>query len=195
MALAGKVGVILGVANGRSLAWGVAAGWAAAGAALSLGIHSARHRGSVERLTAGWAVKPHIFECDVTSDAAVAAAFDAVATAHGGRVHALLHSIAHASAAAMRAPLLETSRADFAAAHDVSAYSLIAVTRAAAPLLAAAGGGSVQALSYIGATRVVPSYRVMGPAKASLEAVARQLAVEMVRLGVGWDGGLLWVFG
>jgi enoyl-[acyl-carrier-protein] reductase (NADH) len=171
--------------------------WNAAGARLSIGIQSDRFRPAVDKLTAGWERRPHVFACDVTSDAQLDAAFAGIADVHGGRVHCLLHSVAYASAAAMKAPLLECSRADFTQAHDISAYSLVALARRAAPLMSpptaagsSAGGdaddrvvtsdASLLTLSYLGSQRVVPQYRVMGAAKASLEATARQLAVELV---------------
>lgn len=115
---------------------------------------------------------------DVTSDAAIASTFDQI-QADTGRINMLLHSIAYASPAAMKLPLIETTRQDFAQAMDISAYSLVALARTALPLLAAGGGGSILSLSYLGAERAVPTYKVMGPAKAALESLTRGLAVEL----------------
>jgi len=181
--LANQACAVFGFASTRSLAWGIASAWAAAGADVTVGIQSERFRGALERAGAAWARPPHVVVADAADDASVAAAVAAAgARAPGGRLAALAHSIAWAPAAALRAPLLETSRADFAAAHDVSAYSLVAFARAGAPLLA--GGGVLLALSYVGAARAARTYRVMGPAKASLEATARALALELGPRGV-----------
>ena len=180
--LAAKQAAVFGFANHRSLAWGVAASWAAAGATVSFGLAHERFRPALSRLTSGWAVPPHVFICDVRDDASLAATFKGLATAHQGRLHAVLHAVAYASPPALRGPLLGVSRADFADAHDVSAYSLIALARGAAPLLQ--GGGSITALSYQGASRVVPAYGLMGPAKASLETTAMYLAAELGPTGI-----------
>jgi enoyl-[acyl-carrier protein] reductase I len=182
--LAKKAGVVIGFANRHSLAWGVAQAWHKEGAALTICVQSARFRPALDALTAGWPVKPHVVDLDVTSDAQVEAAFASAAEAHGGRLDMLLHAVAYASPAAMKGPLLATTRADFAQALDVSSYSFLAVARAAAPLFEKARGGSITTLSYLGASRVVPPYRVMGCAKACLEALARGLAVEMGPQGV-----------
>lgn len=179
MSLAGRACAVFGFASTRSLAWGIASSWNAAGASISIGIASERFRSALDRATAEWPTPPHIIVCDVTSDASISSAVDSVGAAHNGRLHALAHSIASAPMTAMRVPLLETSRADFLAAHDVSAFSLIALTRAAMPLFSNAGGGSVCSLSYLGAVRAAPNYRVMGAAKASLEATSRALAAEL----------------
>ena len=182
--LAGRCCAVFGFANHRSLAWGAARAYQAAGAAVVVGLAHERFRPALERLTAAWPVPPTVVVADVTDDAALDAAFGAIAAAHGGRLHALLHAVAHAPASALRAPLLECSRADFAATLDVSAFSLLALARRAAPLLEAAGGGSVAALSFAGAARAAPGYGVMGPAKAALEALVRALAVELGPRGV-----------
>ena len=188
--LTGKVAAVVGFASTRSIAWGVAQALNSDGASLTFLIQSDRFRPALELATSQWPRPPSIVCCDVTDDEQINTAFNSVLQLHG-RLDHLCHCVAHASAAALRAPLLECPRADFLAAHDVSAYSLVALCRAAAPLFNATRsaasepsgsiGGSVVALSYLGAQRVVPGYRVMGPAKASLEAVARQLAVELVR--------------
>jgi enoyl-[acyl-carrier protein] reductase I len=155
-----------------------------------VGVQSARFRPELERLTATWPVPPLIVECDVAQDTSVNSAAAAVSQHFNGALDALAHSIAYAPATAMRAPLIECSRADFALSHDLSAYSLVALTRALRPSLEAAGSASVTTFSFLGSTRVRTSWRaslqvyrsysVMGPAKASLEATARQLAVELV---------------
>jgi enoyl-[acyl-carrier protein] reductase I len=184
-AMAGLHAAVFGFASTRSLAWGIAGAWHAAGASVTIGIQSERFRGALEAATRAWPAPPHVVTCDVCDDASLDAAFAAIAGRSGGALHALAHSVAFAPAAAMRAPLLRTSRADFAAAHDASAYSLLALAARAEPLLAAASPrGSVLALSYLGAARAAPSYRVMGAAKASLEACARGLAAELGPRGI-----------
>jgi enoyl-[acyl-carrier protein] reductase I len=170
---------VFGFASTRSLAWGIAQAWAEAGASVTVGIQSERFRPALEAATRGWRAPAHIVECDVNDEGAIEAAFSSIRAHHGGRLDALVHSIAFAPASAMRAPLLATSRADFLSAHATSAYTLLPLARAAAPLLAAGGGGSILALSYLGAQRAAPNYRVMGAAKASLEACARGLAAEL----------------
>ena len=154
--------------------------WNDAGAAVTFGIHSERFRPALEKLTAEWRRRPAIVVADAADDASLDAAFRAIADAHDGKLSAVLHAIAHAPASALKAPMVQCSRQDFAATHDVSAYSLIALAKRSLPLLEAGGGGSITALSYIGSTRSAAGYGVMGPAKASLEAVARGLAAELV---------------
>ena len=182
--LANRACAVFGFASTRSLAWGIADAYHSAGAALTICVQSPRFLPALAAATAAWPTPPHTLICDVTSDADIAAAFDAIASTHAGKLHALAHSVAFAPAAAMREPLLRTSRADFLQAHAVSAYSLLALARGAAPLMEAAGGGSIVALSYLGAARAARTYRVMGAAKASLEACARGLAVELGGAGV-----------
>ena len=191
----GLSAAVFGFASTRSLAWGIASAWRAAGASVTVGIQSERFRGALLAATADWQLPPHIVVCDVGEDASIAAAFDAIGAHHGGVLHALAHSVAFAPASAMRAPLLATSREDFLAAHSISAYSLLPLARGAAPLMArgpgpsgsgsgSGGGGSILALSYLGSQRAAPNYRVMGAAKASLEACARGLAAELGPQGI-----------
>jgi enoyl-[acyl-carrier protein] reductase I len=121
--------------------------------------------------------------CDVTSDAEIAAVFESVGREFG-RLHALVHSLAWAPPEELKGAFADTSREGFRAAHDISAYSLIAVTRAARPLLEASGAGSVIALTYYGSEKVTGNYNVMGAAKASLEASVRYLAADLGPRGV-----------
>jgi enoyl-[acyl-carrier protein] reductase I len=180
--LHGKVVAIFGFASTRSIAWGVAQSVQKEGGTVVVGIQSSRFRPALERATVDWKIPPTIVECDTGSDAEVEKAFSDIASAHG-KLDALIHSIAHASQRAMRGALLDCPRADFLAAHDASSYSLLTLCRSGAPLLRASTRGSVVAMSFLGSQRVVPQYSVMAAAKASLEAVARQLAFEMVRFG------------
>ncbi len=180
--LAGKRGAVFGFASSRSLAFAIADAWVRGGAeAVTVGVQTARFVPALEKASRHWPMRPHVVECDLASDASLARAWDEIGAHHGARgLQMLAHSAAYASPAALRGSLLETARADFAAAHDASAFSLLALARGAAPLMARGGrGGSVVALSFIGARRAVPAYKVMGPAKASLEACARGLAAEL----------------
>ena len=176
--LSGTNGVIVGVANKRSLAWATAQAMDAAGAQLTLSYATERLEGNVRKLGATLRRPPLIVPCDVTSDGQVRALFDAVEREHGG-LDFLMHAVAFASRAALSEPFLETSREDFLQALDISTYSLIALARAAAPLMEQRGGGSVLTLTYLGSQRVFPNYNVMGVAKAALEAVVRYLATDL----------------
>jgi enoyl-[acyl-carrier protein] reductase I len=151
-----------------------------------IGVQSERFEKGVRALVEAWGTERRsVVVCDVMDEESLRAAAASVRAAHGDALHALCHSIAYATVDSMRKPFLETTKEDFALAHSVSAYSLVATTRAFAPhLRAAAPSASVMALSYLGASRVVPAYKVMGPAKASLEACARQLAAELGPDGV-----------
>ena len=178
--LTGRSCAVFGFASTRSIAWGIASAWSKAGAQITIGIQSERFRPALIKAVNSWSTPPHIVVCDASDDASIESAVAEAGVVHGGRLSAIAHSLAWAPATAMRAPLLDTNRADFLAAHAVSSYSLIAFARASAPLLAAQpGGGTIITLSYLGAVKAVENYRVMGLAKASLEAAARGLAVEL----------------
>ncbi|HNQ87003.1 MAG TPA: enoyl-ACP reductase [Verrucomicrobiota bacterium] len=174
--LAGKTGLVFGVANRRSIAWAIAQAWAAAGASLVFTYQGERVKASVAELAASLGSDPEVLPCDVTRDEEIAAVFSAVAQRHG-RLHLMLHSIAFAPREALEGEFLNTTREAFRIAHDISAYSLVALARAAAPLMTE--GGSILGLSYYGAEKVVPHYNVMGVAKASLEACTRYLAYDL----------------
>jgi enoyl-[acyl-carrier protein] reductase I len=172
--------LIMGAANRRSIAWAVAEAVHREGGRVALTYQAERLKGRLADLAAELGDVP-LIECDVTSDAAVAAAIARVAETMPV-LHGLVHSIAYAPAEDLQGSFAETTRAGFAAANDISAYSLIAVAREARPLLAA--GGSVVTMTYAGSNRVVPNYNVMGPAKASLEASVRYLAADLGPAGV-----------
>lgn len=174
--LAGKIGIVFGVANKRSIAWAIARAWAAAGARLVFTYQGERLRENVEELAGTFGADTLILPCDVTRDDQIAAVFEAVRQKHG-KLHLLLHSVAFAPREALEGRFLDTSREAFRVAHDVSAYSLVALARAAAPLMTE--GGSIIAMSYYGAEKVVPHYNVMGVAKAALEACTRYLAYDL----------------
>ncbi|NCW28269.1 MAG: SDR family oxidoreductase, partial [Verrucomicrobia bacterium] len=161
--LEGKVGLVFGVANKRSIAWGIAKAWADAGAKLIFNYQGERLKENVEELAATFGADTPVAPCDVSRDEDLSKFFDFV-KGKAPRVDLLLHSVAFAPKEALEGNFVDTSREAFRVAHDISAYSLVAVTRAAAPLMAA--GGSVVTMSYYGAEKVVPHYNVMGVAKA-----------------------------
>ena len=173
--LAGKKGLIVGVANQNSIAWGCAQALREAGMELAFTYQGETMRDRVTRTTAEMGEVP-LYDLDVRSDEQIASVFDAVRE-RWGRLDFLLHSVAFAPKAAMANPFLETQREDFLVAHEISAYSLVALARAAAPLME--GGGSIVTMTYYGSQKAVPGYNVMGVAKASLEASVRYLAVDL----------------
>jgi enoyl-[acyl-carrier protein] reductase I len=174
--LDGKTGIVFGVANKRSIAWAIAQAWAREGARLAFTYQGARLKENVEELAATFGPDTLILPCDVTRDEDIAAVFT-TAGEKFGRLHLLLHSVAYAPKDALEGDFVNTSREAFRVAHDVSAYSLVALARAAAPLMS--DGGSIVAMSYYGAQKVVPHYNVMGVAKAALEASTRYLAYDL----------------
>ena len=174
--LAGKHGIVFGVANKRSIAWAIALAWANAGAKLAFTYQGARLKDNVEELAGTFGADTLILPCDVTKDEEIAQVFGTVGERFG-RLDLLLHSVAFAPREALEGRFVNTSREAFRIAHDVSAYSLVALSRAAAPLMTE--GGSIIGMSYYGAEKVVPHYNVMGVAKASLEACTRYLANDL----------------
>jgi enoyl-[acyl-carrier protein] reductase I len=174
--LAGKTGVVFGVANKRSIAWAIARAWAAAGARLIFNYQGERLKENVEELVGEFGENTPLYPCDVSSDAEIASFFEEV-DGQTGRLDLLLHSVAFAPREALEGDFLSTTRDAFKTAHDISAYSLVALARAAAPRMT--DGGSIVAMTYYGAKKVVPHYNVMGVAKASLEASTRYLAYDL----------------
>ena len=174
--LDGKTAVVFGVANKRSIAWGIAQAWAQAGAKLIFNYQGERLKENVEELAATFGAETPVGPCDVSRDEDLAKFFEFV-KGKTSRVDLLLHSVAFAPKEALEGNFLDTSREAFRVAHDISAYSLVAVTRSAAPLMT--HGGSVVTMSYYGAEKVVPHYNVMGVAKAALEASVRYLAYDL----------------
>src|SRR6187399_1146650 len=174
--LAGKLGIVFGVANKRSIAWAIAQSWHKAGAKLAFTYQGERLKDNVEELAGAFGSDTLLIPCDVTKDEDIAKVFSEVGQKFG-KLHLLLHSVAFAPKDALEGEFVNTSREAFRVAHDVSAYSLVALSRAAAPLMTE--GGSVVAMSYYGAEKVVPHYNVMGVAKAALEASARYLAYDL----------------
>jgi enoyl-[acyl-carrier protein] reductase I len=176
LSLAGKLGIVFGVANKRSIAWAIAQAWAREGAQLAFTYQGPRLKENVEELAGAFGADTLILPCDVTRDEEIADVFREVGRVFG-KLHLLLHSVAFAPKEALEGAFLQTSREAFRLSHDVSAYSLVALSRAAAPLMT--DGGSILAMSYYGAEKVVPHYNVMGVAKAALEACTRYLAYDL----------------
>ncbi len=175
--LDGKTGVVFGVANKRSIAWAIAQALAREGMKLAFTYQGERLKESVEALTSG-IPGSLLLPCDVTNDAEVDAVYAAVG-AEWGKLDAVLHSVAFAPKEDLEGEFVQTSRDGFKLAHDISAYSLVAVTRGALPLFEQNGGGAVLTLTYHGAVKAVEGYNLMGVAKASLEASMRYLAANL----------------
>lgn len=174
--LAGKVGVVFGVANKRSIAWAIAKAWSAAGARLIFNYQGERLKENVEELVAEFGESTPLYPCDVSSDAEIAEFFQKV-RGQTERLDLMLHSVAFAPKEALEGDFVSTTREAFRTAHDISAYSLVGLAREAAPLMT--NGGSIVAMTYYGSEKVVPHYNVMGVAKASLEASTRYLAYDL----------------
>jgi enoyl-[acyl-carrier protein] reductase I len=173
--LKGKVAVVFGLANKRSIAWGIAQKLSEAGATLAICYQNERLKKEADALI------PELkdakaYQCDVSSDAEIDTLFATLKETYG-TLHTIVHAVAFAPAAAMHNDFLLTTREDFRIANDVSVYSLIAVSRAAVPLMTE--GGSIITLTHYGSTKVFPNYNVMGVAKAGLEATVRYLAASL----------------
>ena len=177
MSLSGKTGLIVGVANKRSIAWAIAQAAAAAGARLAVTYQGERLEENVRELAAGLQ-EPLLLPCDVTSDAQMDALFQAIDRDFGG-LDFLVHGAAFAPREELSAPFVQTSREGFRMSLDISAYSLIALARGALPLMERRGGGSILTLTYLGSERVFQNYNVMGVAKAALESTVRYLAADL----------------
>ncbi|MEA2337073.1 MAG: enoyl-[acyl-carrier protein] reductase [Thermoanaerobaculia bacterium] len=175
--LQGKTGVVFGVANKRSIAWAIAQALSREGMRLAFTYQGERLKANVEELCAAMP-DSLILPCDVTSDAEIDAVFKDVGDKFGG-LDALVHSVAFAPREDLENDFVNTSREGFKTAHDISAYSLVGLTRAAMPLFEKNGGGAVLALTYYGAEKAVEGYNLMGVAKASLEASIRYLAANL----------------
>jgi enoyl-[acyl-carrier protein] reductase I len=175
--LAGKIGLIVGVANKRSLSWAIAQAAAAEGATLVLS-YQGRFEEHVRELAESLTPSALVLPLDVQNDAEIDAVFAGIQQHHGG-LDFLVHGVAFANRDDITNPFAQTSREGFRLAMDISAYSLIALARGARPLMGARGGGSIVTLTYLGSTRVFPNYNVMGVAKAALESSVRYLAADL----------------
>ena len=180
ISLEGQTAVVFGVANKRSIAWSIAQQLHAAGATLAITYQNERLRMEAEDLVKSLPGAEG-FQCDVSSDTEIDNLFTQLRERYG-KIHTLVHSVAYAPADELKGDFINTTREGFRIAHDISVYSLIAVSRAAAPLMTE--GGSVMTLTYYGSEKVVPKYNVMGVAKAALEATVRYLANDMGRQNV-----------
>ena len=178
--LDGKKAIVMGVGNQRSIAWGIATAFQREGAQLAFSYATERLRENVEKLvvTLPGHERMPILPCDVGKQQEIDAFFDTVGESWGG-ADILVHSIAFAAVEDLRGRIHEISRDGLKLAIEVSAFSLIALTRAALPLFEKAGGGSVMSLTYNAVDRVVPSYNSMAMAKAVLEAGTRYLAADL----------------
>ena len=174
--LSGKHGLVVGVANKRSISWGIAQAAAQAGARLAVTFQD-RFEEKVRELAADL-LQPLLLPCDVTSDQQIADVYAAIDREFGG-LDFLVHGAAFAPTAELSSPFVQTSREGFRLALDVSAYSLVALAKGAAPLMERRGGGSILTLTYLGSERVFKNYNVMGVAKAALEACVRYLAADL----------------
>ncbi|WP_400164828.1 enoyl-ACP reductase FabI [Brevibacillus sp. TJ4] len=174
--LQGKNIVIMGVANHRSIAWGIAQSLHSAGANLIFTYQGERLRENVEKLTETLGGESLLVNCDVTKDEDVEAAF-ATIKEKVGVIHGIAHCIAFAKTEELDGEYVNTSREGYALAQDISAYSLVAVSRAARPLMTE--GGSIVTMTYLGGERVIQNYNVMGVAKAALDASVRYLANDL----------------
>jgi enoyl-[acyl-carrier protein] reductase I len=174
--LDGKLGIVFGVANKRSIAWAIAQAWHKAGAKLAFTYQGERLKENVEELAGNFGSDTLILPCDVSRDEEIANVFKTVGEKFG-KLHLLLHSVAFAPKDALEGEFVNTSREAFRVAHDISAYSLVALARAAVPLMT--DGGSIISMTYYGAEKVMPHYNVMGVAKAALEASTRYLAYDL----------------
>ena len=178
--LQGKKGLVVGVANQNSIAWACARALHGAGMELAFTYQGEAMRDRVMKTTAEIGEVP-LYDLDVQHDAQIEQLFQTLER-DWGQLDFLLHSVAYAPKAAMANPFIETQRADFLVAHDVSAYSLVALARAAAPIMPE--GGSIVTMTYYGSEKAVPGYNVMGVAKAALEASVRYLAVDLGARGI-----------
>ena len=173
--MAGKRGLIMGVANDRSIAWGIASAAAAQGAELAFTYQGDALRKRVEPLAAS-VNSDMVMECDVTDDSSIDAVFDEL-EAKWGKIDFVLHAIAFSDKEELKGKYVDTSRSNFDRTMDISVYSFTAIAARAAKLMT--DGGSLLTLTYYGAERVMPHYNVMGVAKAALEASVRYLAVDL----------------
>jgi enoyl-[acyl-carrier protein] reductase I len=182
--MAGKRGLVMGVANDRSLAWGIASIAAAHGAELAFS-YQGEALGKRVRPLAASVGSDFVEPCDVSDDASLDALFERIAR-EWGELDFVVHAIGFADKEDLKGGYVKTSRAGFHLALDISAYSFTAVAQRAAPLMK--NGGSMLTLSYLGAEKVVPHYNVMGVAKAALEASVRYLAADLGRSNIRVNG-------
>ena len=175
LTMQGRNAVVFGVANKRSIAWAIAQSLSNAGAKLAITYQNERLKQEAHDLISALP-GAEAFQCDVSSDAEIEKLFAELQSRYG-RLDTLVHSVAHALAEELKGDFLNTSREGFKMAHEISVYSLIALSRAAAPMMT--NGGSIMTMTYFGAEKVMPNYNIMGVAKASLECSVRYLAYSL----------------
>jgi enoyl-[acyl-carrier protein] reductase I len=180
--LQGKTGLVVGVANKRSIAWAIAQAASAAGARMAVTYQGERLEENVRELCEGL-IDPLILPLDVTDDTQLSTLFERIDAEFGG-LDFVVHGAAFAPREELAAPFVRTTREGFRISLDISAYSLIALARGAMPLMERRGGGSIVTLTYLGSERVFQNYNVMGVAKAALEATVRYLAADLGPKGI-----------
>lgn len=186
--LKGKVAIVSGVANDKSIAWAIAQKLYLAGAEVGFTYQGEKTKERAEKLIESANMKPKLLvPCDVTSDEQIDALGKAILDTYN-KADIFVHSLAFANKEDLQNDFYQTTRSGFALAHDISAYSLIALSRALLPAFQKAGGGSVIYLTYYGAEKAIPSYKIMGVAKASLEATGMYLAQDLGRFNVRVNG-------
>jgi enoyl-[acyl-carrier protein] reductase I len=177
--LVGKKALVSGVANKRSIAWGIAQALHEAGAEVIFSYQGERLKPELEKVTEGFIDNPKLIELDVSSDESLDKAFTELTNHTAGKLDIMVHCLAFAPKETLQGGYVNTQRDHYAIAQDISSYSLAAMCRKARPLMQAAGGGSIVTLTYLGAEKVIPNYNMMGIAKAGLEAGTRYLAADL----------------
>lgn len=177
--LKGKKVLISGVANKRSIAWGIAQAFHAAGAQICFSYQNERLKGELEKTIGGLIENPFCVELDVSNDESLDAAFTKIEDEFGGKLDSLVHCLAFAPRETLQGGYVDTQRDHFSIAQDISAYSLAAMARKARPMMQESEAPSIVSLTYLGAEKVVPNYNMMGVAKAALEAGVRYLASDL----------------
>jgi enoyl-[acyl-carrier protein] reductase I len=180
MIMKGKKGVVLGVANQRSIAWGITQSLLSHGAEVAVTCLNEKNRQTLEKMLEDHPEVP-ILECDVTKPETIESTFAALSEKYG-KIDFMVHCLAFADKTDLDGGFINTSLDGFNLANDVSAYSLVSLSRAARPLMSE--GGSIVALTYLGAEKIVTNYNVMGVAKAALECSVRYLANDLGGEGI-----------
>ncbi|MGL4367921.1 MAG: enoyl-ACP reductase FabI [Brevinemataceae bacterium] len=177
MILNGKIALVTGVANDRSIAYAIAKQFREQGATVILSYQGEKVKERVEQIAAELGIED-LYDVDATKETDIKAMFDSIDKKYQG-IDTVVHSIAFARKEELTGGITNSSEEGFLLAHQISAYTLIPFARHAAPLMEKRGGGSVEALTYIGSTRPIPNYNTMGVAKAALESIVRYLALEL----------------
>ncbi|PSR34844.1 MAG: NADH-specific enoyl-ACP reductase [Sulfobacillus benefaciens] len=179
--LSGTRAVVTGIANKRSMAWGIAKAFDREGAQLILSYQSPRLKENLDKLLSELSQDPLVLPLDVVEENSVDQFIAELSSAYPDGIHTLVHSMAYANREDLEGRFVDTTRDGYMMAQNVSAYSLTALTRGVLPLMEKAGSGSIMTLTYQGSVRVMPNYNVMGVAKAALESSVRYLAYDLGR--------------